>query len=131
ASCTSWPRARAGTPSGRARPWAARPHLRRRRQGAPRRAELPGRGPRSSATVASWAGASSMTRQRPSFGGTQLSVSGTAQESMLDLIVIGGGVNGTGVARDAALRGFRVALFERNDLGFGASGNNSGLIHGG
>jgi glycerol-3-phosphate dehydrogenase len=54
-----------------------------------------------------------------------------APESALDLIVIGGGVNGTGVARDAALRGFRVALFERNDLGFGASGNNSGLIHGG
>jgi glycerol-3-phosphate dehydrogenase len=48
-----------------------------------------------------------------------------------DLIVIGGGVNGTGVARDAALRGLRVALFERNDLAFGASGNSSGMIHGG
>ena len=49
----------------------------------------------------------------------------------VDLIVIGGGVNGTGVARDAALRGFRVALFERNDIAFGASGNSSGMIHGG
>jgi len=48
-----------------------------------------------------------------------------------DVIVIGGGVNGTGVARDAALRGLRVALFERNDFGFGASGNSSGMIHGG
>jgi glycerol-3-phosphate dehydrogenase len=48
-----------------------------------------------------------------------------------DVIVIGGGVNGTGVARDAALRGLRVALFERNDLAFGASGNSSGMIHGG
>lgn len=49
----------------------------------------------------------------------------------VDLIVIGGGVNGSGVARDAALRGLSVALFERNDIAFGASGNSSGMIHGG
>ncbi|MFO0564738.1 MAG: glycerol-3-phosphate dehydrogenase/oxidase [Polyangiaceae bacterium] len=49
----------------------------------------------------------------------------------VDVIVIGGGVNGTGVARDAALRGLSVALFERNDIAFGASGNSSGMIHGG
>jgi glycerol-3-phosphate dehydrogenase len=48
-----------------------------------------------------------------------------------DVVVIGGGVNGTGVARDAALRGLRVVLFERNDFAFGASGNSSGMIHGG
>ncbi len=48
-----------------------------------------------------------------------------------DVIVIGGGVNGTGVARDCALRGLTVALFERNDIAFGASGNSSGMIHGG
>src|SRR3954451_17278471 len=48
-----------------------------------------------------------------------------------DVIVIGGGVNGVGVARDASMRGLRVALFERNDLAFGASGNSSGMIHGG
>lgn len=48
-----------------------------------------------------------------------------------DVCVIGGGVNGTGVARDLALRGLRVVLFERNDLAFGASGNSSGMIHGG
>ena len=47
------------------------------------------------------------------------------------MIVIGGGVNGTGVARDCTLRGLSVALVERNDLGFGASGNSSGMIHGG
>ncbi len=52
-------------------------------------------------------------------------------ENDVDLVVIGGGVNGTGVARDAAMRGLRVALIERNDLAFGASGNSSGLIHGG
>jgi glycerol-3-phosphate dehydrogenase len=45
--------------------------------------------------------------------------------------VVGGGVNGVGVARDASMRGLRVALFERNDLAFGASGNSSGMIHGG
>lgn len=48
-----------------------------------------------------------------------------------DIVVIGGGVNGTGVARDCALRGLRVVLIERNDLAFGASGNSSGMIHGG
>ncbi|HEY4106793.1 MAG TPA: glycerol-3-phosphate dehydrogenase/oxidase [Polyangiaceae bacterium] len=48
-----------------------------------------------------------------------------------EVIVIGGGVNGVGVARDASLRGLKVALFERNDIAFGASGNSSGMIHGG
>jgi glycerol-3-phosphate dehydrogenase len=49
----------------------------------------------------------------------------------VDVVIIGGGVNGTGVARDCALRGIKVALFERNDIAFGASGNSSGMIHGG
>ncbi|MGH7284325.1 MAG: FAD-dependent oxidoreductase, partial [Polyangiaceae bacterium] len=48
-----------------------------------------------------------------------------------DVAIIGGGVNGSGVARDLALRGIKVVLFERNDLAFGASGNSSGMIHGG
>jgi len=49
----------------------------------------------------------------------------------VDVAIVGGGINGTGAARDFALRGLRVALFERNDLAFGASGNSSGMIHGG
>ncbi len=49
----------------------------------------------------------------------------------LDVIVIGGGVNGSGVARASARRGLEVAVFERNDVAFGASGNSSGMIHGG
>jgi glycerol-3-phosphate dehydrogenase len=57
------------------------------------------------------------------------SISSSAPD--VDVIVVGGGVNGTGVARDATLRGMSVALFERNDIGFGASGNSSGMIHGG
>jgi glycerol-3-phosphate dehydrogenase len=52
-------------------------------------------------------------------------------EADVDVVVIGGGVNGTGVARDCALRGMKVALIERNDIAFGASGNSSGMIHGG
>ncbi|MDX2053950.1 MAG: glycerol-3-phosphate dehydrogenase/oxidase [Polyangiaceae bacterium] len=54
-----------------------------------------------------------------------------SRDTDVDVVVIGAGVNGAGVARDAALRGFRVALLERNDIGFGASGNSSGMIHGG
>jgi glycerol-3-phosphate dehydrogenase len=49
----------------------------------------------------------------------------------LDLVVIGGGVHGCAVARDAALRGLKVALFERGDLGCGTSSASSKLIHGG
>ncbi len=54
-----------------------------------------------------------------------------APDATFDVAVVGGGVNGTGVARDLALRGLRVALLERHDLAFGASGNSSGMIHGG
>jgi glycerol-3-phosphate dehydrogenase len=57
--------------------------------------------------------------------------SDTLPADVVDAVVIGGGANGSGVARDLALRGLRVALFERNDLAFGASGNSSGMIHGG
>lgn len=48
-----------------------------------------------------------------------------------DLLVIGGGINGVGVARDAAGRGVRVALCERGDLGGATSMASSKLIHGG
>jgi glycerol-3-phosphate dehydrogenase len=48
-----------------------------------------------------------------------------------DVIVLGGGVNGLGTARDCAMRGLKVLLLERGDLASGASGGNSGLIHGG
>jgi len=45
--------------------------------------------------------------------------------------VIGGGITGAGVARDAALRGLRVALVERHDYGSGTSSRSSRLVHGG
>ena len=48
-----------------------------------------------------------------------------------DVIVIGGGVNGAGVARDAAGRGARVLLIEQGDLAQGTSSASTKLIHGG
>lgn len=48
-----------------------------------------------------------------------------------DLLIIGGGITGAGIARDAALRGFRVALVERRDFSVGTSSRSSKLIHGG
>lgn len=49
----------------------------------------------------------------------------------LDLLVVGGGVTGAGVALDAAGRGLRVALVERHDLAWGTSRWSSKLVHGG
>ena len=48
-----------------------------------------------------------------------------------DLIVVGGGIVGSGVARDAALRGLKVALFEKQDFGGGTTAGSTRLIHGG
>ena len=52
-------------------------------------------------------------------------------ERVFDLAVIGGGVNGAGIARDAAGRGAKVLLLERGDLAEGTSSNSTKLIHGG
>lgn len=48
-----------------------------------------------------------------------------------DLVIIGGGINGAGVARDASARGMRVALIEARDFASGTSSKSSKLIHGG
>ena len=48
-----------------------------------------------------------------------------------DVLVIGGGITGCGVARDAAMRGLKVALIERDDFASGTSGRSSRLVHGG
>jgi glycerol-3-phosphate dehydrogenase len=53
------------------------------------------------------------------------------REQPLDLIIIGGGINGAGIARDAALRGLHVTLCEMRDLATGATWASSGMIHGG
>ena len=48
-----------------------------------------------------------------------------------DLLVVGGGINGAGIARDAARRGLTVALVEMRDLAYGTSSRSSKLVHGG
>lgn len=52
-------------------------------------------------------------------------------DSLYDLFVIGGGINGCGIARDAAGRGYKVMLAEMNDLAQGTSSGSTKLIHGG
>ena len=54
-----------------------------------------------------------------------------ADGAPLDVIVIGGGITGTGIALDAATRGLHVALVEKHDLAFGTSRWSSKLVHGG
>jgi glycerol-3-phosphate dehydrogenase len=48
-----------------------------------------------------------------------------------DVIVVGAGVNGTGIARDLALRGIKTLLLDKRDISSGATGACSGMIHGG
>jgi len=48
-----------------------------------------------------------------------------------DVLIIGGGVTGSGVMRDLALRGINCLLIDRTDLNAGASGGNHGLLHSG
>lgn len=53
------------------------------------------------------------------------------QTETIDLIVIGGGITGAGIALDATLRGLRVVLVEKNDFASGTSSRSTKLIHGG
>src|ERR1700722_856429 len=48
-----------------------------------------------------------------------------------DLLILGGGITGAGVALDAALRGLRVALIDKGDFASGTSSASSKLVHGG
>src|SRR3954452_25562547 len=52
-------------------------------------------------------------------------------DEIYDLLVIGGGINGAGIAADAAARGLSVCLVEADDLGGATSSASSKLIHGG
>ncbi|MCA9664119.1 MAG: glycerol-3-phosphate dehydrogenase/oxidase [Myxococcales bacterium] len=53
------------------------------------------------------------------------------ERRVFDLVIIGGGINGAAIARDAALRGYSVALIEMQDFAEGTSSRSSRLIHGG
>lgn len=52
-------------------------------------------------------------------------------EKTYDIIIIGGGATGAGIARDCSLRGVRSLLLERSDISTGATGRNHGLLHSG
>ncbi|WP_062017502.1 glycerol-3-phosphate dehydrogenase [Aureimonas sp. AU4] len=54
-----------------------------------------------------------------------------SQATMVDLVVVGGGINGAGIARDAAGRGLSVILCEKDDLAEGTSSRSGKLVHGG
>jgi glycerol-3-phosphate dehydrogenase len=68
----------------------------------------------------SWWGGSAMIRDIGALSG-----------STFDLVVVGGGINGAATAREATLRGLKVALVEANDFASGTSSRSSKLIHGG
>jgi glycerol-3-phosphate dehydrogenase len=55
----------------------------------------------------------------------------TGEDAPADLLIIGGGVNGAGIAREAALRGLSVVLAEAGDLAQGTSSSSTKLFHGG
>lgn len=55
----------------------------------------------------------------------------SSENGVYDILVVGGGINGAGIALDAAGRGLKVALCEMNDLASATSSNSSKLIHGG
>src|SRR6185295_7614741 len=55
----------------------------------------------------------------------------TSDNPQFDVIVIGAGINGAGIARDAAMRGLKVLLLDKGDIGGGTSSFSTRLIHGG
>lgn len=54
-----------------------------------------------------------------------------AESNLFDLVIIGGGITGAGIARDASSRSMKVALFEKDEFASGTSSRSSKLIHGG
>jgi glycerol-3-phosphate dehydrogenase len=72
-----------------------------------------------------------MTRQDASPTNARAADLARLQDGVLDVLVIGGGIVGAGVARDAAMRGLLTGLVEQADFASGASSRSSRLIHGG
>lgn len=62
---------------------------------------------------------------------TRQNILSQSDKEMFDLLVIGGGITGAGVARDAASRGMKVLLCEAKDFAIGTSSRSSKLVHGG
>ena len=66
-----------------------------------------------------------------SFAGPGRSGPDSTVKDQYDIVIVGGGINGAGIARDAAMRGLSVLLLEKNDFGGGTTSWSSRLIHGG
>ena len=110
------------TPNCRSGCWQARPVANRRRPWSNNRRRI---------------GNARLARSRVACAGSTLSRAQQESEreskgmADFDLAIIGGGINGAGIARDAAGRGLKVVLVEQNDLASGTSSASSKLIHGG
>jgi glycerol-3-phosphate dehydrogenase len=63
--------------------------------------------------------------------GTQPASEENAGEEPYDLLIIGGGATGAGIALDAVTRGLKVAMVERDDFSSGTSSKSTKLVHGG
>ncbi|CAK7224867.1 mitochondrial glycerol-3-phosphate dehydrogenase [Sporothrix bragantina] len=74
---------------------------------------------------------SSTSSTDSSSSSSQLANSSSSSSSEYDLLIIGGGATGTGIALDAATRGLKVALVERDDFSAGTSSKSTKLVHGG
>lgn len=70
-------------------------------------------------------------RAHPWLGDDAITIDDLADGPPLDVAVIGGGINGCAIAASAAAAGYRVALFEKDDFGFGTTWRSTKLIHGG
>jgi glycerol-3-phosphate dehydrogenase len=66
----------------------------------------------------------------PTQGWRPIAIAALSREPF-DILIVGGGITGAGVAREAALAGYRTALVERDDFGAGTSSRSSRLVHGG
>ncbi|CAK7245951.1 MAG: mitochondrial glycerol-3-phosphate dehydrogenase [Sporothrix thermara] len=84
---------------------------------------------RSSSTESSSSASSSQASANASSPSSSSSSSSSSPE--YDLLIIGGGATGTGIALDAATRGLKVALVERDDFSAGTSSKSTKLVHGG
>ncbi|ORX98526.1 FAD dependent oxidoreductase-domain-containing protein [Clohesyomyces aquaticus] len=77
--------------------------------------------------------AGTIVKRGPSswFGGSSTSSKGGPEEEPYDLLIIGGGATGAGIALDAVTRGLKVAVVERDDFSSGTSSKSTKLVHGG
>ncbi|HET7251539.1 MAG TPA: glycerol-3-phosphate dehydrogenase/oxidase [Gemmatimonadales bacterium] len=72
-----------------------------------------------------------MAGEAPFSNRSRIAALESMQAQPVDLLVVGGGITGAGIARDAALRGLRTAVVDGHDFGSGTSSRSSRLIHGG